>query len=155
MRAWKCKQVVGFDKSTTTVKEERNKTLQLQMTDKYNRFQVVTILTESFSPLRSVLHNLPCWSLKQKWCDKLRYSHLSCATTDKNRSELATTNRAVADGLKSRLMQYLAITLTARTWKLHFVEIFLRFDKILIVSLFSLKGCGSDVSWPGYSTHNR
>ena len=41
MRAWKCKQVVDFDKSTTTVKEERNKTLQQQTTDKYNRFQVV------------------------------------------------------------------------------------------------------------------
>ena len=35
MRAWKCKQVVDFDKSTTTVKEERNRTLQQQMTDKY------------------------------------------------------------------------------------------------------------------------
>ena len=27
MRAWKYKQVVDFDQSTTTVKEERNKTL--------------------------------------------------------------------------------------------------------------------------------
>ena len=27
MRAWKCKQVIDFDQSTTTVKEERNKTL--------------------------------------------------------------------------------------------------------------------------------
>ena len=27
MRAWKCKQVVDFDNSTTTVKEERNRTL--------------------------------------------------------------------------------------------------------------------------------
>ena len=27
MRVWKCKQVVDFDKSNTTVKEERNKTL--------------------------------------------------------------------------------------------------------------------------------
>ena len=26
----------------------------------------LAILTESFSPLRSVLHNLSCWSLKQK-----------------------------------------------------------------------------------------
>ena len=26
----------------------------------------LAILTESFSPLRSVLHNLPCWSPKQK-----------------------------------------------------------------------------------------
>ena len=44
MRAWKCKQVIDFDKSTTTVKEERNKTLQQQMTDKYNHFQVVTVV---------------------------------------------------------------------------------------------------------------
>ena len=44
MRAWKCKQVVDFDQSTTTMKEERNKTLQQQMTDKYNRFQVVTLV---------------------------------------------------------------------------------------------------------------
>ena len=44
MRAWKCKQVIDFDKSITTVKEERNKTLQQQMTDKYHRFQVVTLL---------------------------------------------------------------------------------------------------------------
>ena len=43
MREWKCKQVVDFDKSTTTVKEERNKTLQQQTTDKYLRFQVVTL----------------------------------------------------------------------------------------------------------------
>ena len=42
MRVWKCKQVIDFDQSTTTVKEERNKTLQQQTTDKYNRFQVVT-----------------------------------------------------------------------------------------------------------------
>ena len=27
MRVWKCKQVIDFDQSTTTVKEERNKTL--------------------------------------------------------------------------------------------------------------------------------
>ena len=38
-----CKQVIDFDQSTTTVKEERNKTLQQQMTDEYNRFQVVTV----------------------------------------------------------------------------------------------------------------
>ena len=44
MRVWKCKQVIDFDQSTTTVKEERNKTLQQKMTDKYNRFQVVTCL---------------------------------------------------------------------------------------------------------------
>ena len=43
MRAWKCKQVVDFDKSTPTVKEERNRTLQQQTTDKYNRFQVAYI----------------------------------------------------------------------------------------------------------------
>ena len=42
MRAWKCKQVIDFDKSTTTIKEEKNKTLQQQTTDKYHRFQVVT-----------------------------------------------------------------------------------------------------------------
>ena len=35
MIEWKCKQVVDFDKSTTTVKEERNRTLH-QMTDKYH-----------------------------------------------------------------------------------------------------------------------
>ena len=33
MKKWKCKQVVDFDKSTTTMKEERNKTLH-QMKDK-------------------------------------------------------------------------------------------------------------------------
>ena len=32
----------------------------------------LAILTESFSP--SELHKLPCWSPKQKWCNKLRYS---------------------------------------------------------------------------------
>ena len=36
MRVWKCKQVVDFDNSTTTVKEERNKTLQHQTKDKYH-----------------------------------------------------------------------------------------------------------------------
>ena len=44
MRALKCKQVIDFDKSTTTMKEERNKTLQQQMTDKYHRYQVVTFV---------------------------------------------------------------------------------------------------------------
>ena len=34
----------------------------------------LAILTESFSPLRSVLHNLSCWSPKQKCRDKPRYS---------------------------------------------------------------------------------
>ena len=31
---------------------------------------------------------------------------------------------SIVDGLKSRLMQYLAITLTARGWELYFIEIF-------------------------------
>ena len=43
MRASKCKQVIDFDKSTTTDKEGRNRTLQQQMPDKYNRIQVVTL----------------------------------------------------------------------------------------------------------------
>ena len=43
MRAWKCKQVIDFDKSTPTMKEERNRTVQQQMTDKSNHFQVVTL----------------------------------------------------------------------------------------------------------------
>ena len=34
----------------------------------------LAILTESFSLLRSVLHNLSCWSPKQKWCDNPCYS---------------------------------------------------------------------------------
>ena len=58
MKVWKCKQVVDFDKSTTTVKEERNKTLQQQATDKYNRFQVVTkmwsVIVENY-PLNTLL----------------------------------------------------------------------------------------------------
>ena len=39
MREWKCKQVIDFDKSTTTVKEERNRTLH-QTKDKYNHFLI-------------------------------------------------------------------------------------------------------------------
>ena len=31
MKEWKCKQVIDFDNLTTTVKEERNKTLLHQM----------------------------------------------------------------------------------------------------------------------------
>ena len=31
---WKCKQVVDFDKSTTTMKEERNKNSSLDESDK-------------------------------------------------------------------------------------------------------------------------
>ena len=46
MKAWKCKQVVDFDKSTPTMKGERNRTLQQQTTDKYNHFQVF-ILTSN------------------------------------------------------------------------------------------------------------
>ena len=42
-----------------------------------NLEQGVAILTESFSPLRSVLHNLCCWSPNQKWCDKPLYSLLN------------------------------------------------------------------------------
>ena len=34
----------------------------------------LAILTESFSPLRSVLHNLSCWSPNQKWHYKPCYS---------------------------------------------------------------------------------
>ena len=41
MRVWKCKQVVDFDKSTTTVKDERNKL--------YNRKQQVSTIV--FIPL--------------------------------------------------------------------------------------------------------
>ena len=41
----------------------------------------LAILTESFSPLRSVLHNLSCWSPKQKWCDKPCYSYFVTHTT--------------------------------------------------------------------------
>ena len=33
MKEWKCKQVIDFDESTTTMKEERNKTWH-QMKDK-------------------------------------------------------------------------------------------------------------------------
>ena len=40
MKVWKCRQVVDFDKPTTTDKEERNRTLQRQMTDKYHHFLV-------------------------------------------------------------------------------------------------------------------
>ena len=74
------------------------------------------ILTESFSLLRSVLHNLSCWSPNQKstsidtqynfeqyicivralilkWGDKPRYNiHLSCTTTGKNWFELVTAS---------------------------------------------------------------
>ena len=34
MKEWKCKQVIGFDNSTTTVKEERNKNSSLDESDK-------------------------------------------------------------------------------------------------------------------------
>ena len=44
MRVWKCKQVVDFDQSTTIMKEERSKTLQQKMTDKYNRLHIVTLV---------------------------------------------------------------------------------------------------------------
>ena len=43
MRVWKCRQVIDFDQSTTTMKEEGNKTLQQKMTDKYNPFHIVTL----------------------------------------------------------------------------------------------------------------
>ena len=36
MRAWKCKQVVDFDKSTTTMKEEMNRTTTQQNEAKYH-----------------------------------------------------------------------------------------------------------------------
>ena len=52
----------------------------------------LVILTECFSPLRSVLHNLSCWSPKQKWCDKPYYSHFSCATTGENQFEVVWTS---------------------------------------------------------------
>ena len=41
----------------------------------------LAILTERFSPLRSVLHNLSCWSPKQKWCDKQHYSYFVTRAT--------------------------------------------------------------------------
>ena len=61
MRVWKCKQVVDFDQSTTTVKEEGNKTLQQKMTDKYNRFHIVTL-----APNRILLKWWPSTKKKQK-----------------------------------------------------------------------------------------
>ena len=69
MRAWKCKQVIDFNNSTTTVKEERNKTLQQQTIDKYNRFQVVTKIQfffhdNSVNLWRSSILHLDCWC----WC---------------------------------------------------------------------------------------
>ena len=39
----------------------------------------LVIPTESLNPLRSVLHNLPCWSPKQMWCNKPCYSLLNHA----------------------------------------------------------------------------
>ena len=43
----------------------------------------LAILTESFSPLRSVLHNLSCWSPKQKCMTSHAIPILSCATATK------------------------------------------------------------------------
>ena len=52
----------------------------------------LAILTESFSPLRSVLHNLSCWSPNQKWHDKPCYSYLiTCTTTRSSWFDLVST----------------------------------------------------------------
>ena len=61
MRVWKCKQVVDFDKSTTTVKEERNRT-QLQrkisksaVLQKYHvDFQFICNVIFVYSKIRNV-----------------------------------------------------------------------------------------------------
>ena len=47
MREWKCKQVVDFEKSTTTVKEERSKN---STTPNEAKYQVSLSVTE-ISPL--------------------------------------------------------------------------------------------------------
>ena len=44
------------------MKEERNKTLQQQMTDKYHRFQVVTLLVIDLrNQNRNKCHNVLCY----------------------------------------------------------------------------------------------
>ena len=62
MRVWKCKEVVDFDKSTTTVKEERNKTLQQKTTDKYNRFHIVTFMYygKTWMEYATCIKSIPC-----------------------------------------------------------------------------------------------
>ena len=67
----------------------------------------LAILTESFSPLKSELHNLPCWSPNQKWCDNHAFLFVICTKLDQTGLiwfDLATANQISADGLKSMLM---------------------------------------------------
>ena len=53
----------------------------------------LAILTESFSPLRSVLHKLSYWSPKQKWHGKPCYSYFVMHTTTRsNQLELVSTS---------------------------------------------------------------
>ena len=70
MREWKCKQVIDFDKSYTTGKEERNRTLQQKTTDKYNRFHTVTLIS---AHLQSQLPDF----LTKKWQADLNSIQLS------------------------------------------------------------------------------
>ena len=58
----------------------------------------LAILTESFSPLRSVLHNLPCWSPKQKCVTSHAISfYTTCIKLDQTGShwlQLVPTNQS-------------------------------------------------------------
>ena len=82
----------------------------------------LAILTESFSPLRSVLHNLSCWSPKQKWRGNPSYSWYCLldmrekpVLTSSHLIKLATATKVdastkclvenfIVDGLKSMMM---------------------------------------------------
>ena len=75
MRAWKCKQFVDFDKSTPTVKEERNRTL-LHQTKLSIIFSSVTLTTiHSFSSKqwmtqRQSVYELSSWHITHLICVK-------------------------------------------------------------------------------------
>ena len=63
-----------------------------------NLEQGLAILTESFSPLRSVLHSLPCWSPKQKCATSHVISfYITCIKLDQTGShwlQLVPTNQS-------------------------------------------------------------
>ena len=133
----------------------------------------LVILTESFSLLRSVLHNLSCWSPMQKcalreaipiyimytatrsswfdlvstclnWLQSLRLMQLQ--------STKCLVENSIADGLKSKLTQYLAVTLTTRGQKPNHLALFPCFFVLSYWSFYKMATSGYYLKYNRYTT---
>ena len=118
--------------------------LNVSLTSVYSNLEHgLAILTESFSPLRSVLHNLSCLKSKAEvpW-QATRFPFISCTLkldqTDSHWLEPATANLTCGckvHQMPSGTFHYYLLTklnadATSRTWQLHCYVVELRFTSL-------------------------